>query len=447
MMKKWMKTTALIIVWALSMPVFGQAKVNPDDIQEKMRWFSDAKLGIFIHAGIYSVYGISESWSFHNGHISHEAYMKQLDGFTLKKYDPAFWADLIKETGAGYAVITTKHHDGVAMYETKMNDLNTVKATPAKQDMIAPFFEELRKRGIKCGAYYSLIDWTHADYPGFLRDSSKYRVEEDYPRWYAFREFMQGQINEILHLFNPDLWWFDGDWEHSAERWEAEKIRHMILSHNPDALINGRLQGHGDYVTPEQNIPVSRPAFDWWELCMTINNSWGYQVNDDNWKTPYEIISIFADVVSRGGNLLLDIGPKEDGTIPKEQVHVLKELGKWNQKHAEAVFGTTAGLPPGHFYGPTTLSKDSTALYLFLAGNHQNKPVIRGLFDAIEEITVLGSNQPVNWKIVGKISWSPVPGMVFIDVPEKEHDPYITVLKVKLKEPVKLYRGEGGLHL
>ena len=427
-------------------PAISQSKIDPESIKDKMQWFADAKLGIFIHTGIYSVNGIGESWSFHNGEISHADYMKQLDGFTLQNYDPAFWADLIAESGARYAVITTKHHDGVAMYDTKLNNLSSVKASPAKKDMIQPFFSELRKRNIQCGAYYSLLDWSHPDYPGYLRDSSRYKIEDDTLRWKHFRQFCQGQITEISKELNPDLWWFDGDWEHSATEWESEKIRGMILSNNPQAIINGRLQGYGDYETPEQNFPVSRPKFAWWELCMTTNDNWGYQPKDQNWKTPYEVISIFADVISYGGNLLLDIGPKADGTIPDEQIHILKELGAWNNKHAEAVFNTLPGLPQGHFYGPSTISKDSTVVYLFLSGNPSNDVVFRGLFNEIKSIQVLGSESQVNWKIVGKISWSPVPGLVFIEVPE-DQDKYMTVLKVELKEKLKLYRGNGGLNL
>jgi len=439
-----------LILVALILPSsqnHAQHKIQPVEISPKMQWFADAKLGIFIHAGIYSVKGVTESWHFHNKYISHEDYMSQLHGFTLKNYDPAAWAELIKETGAGYAVITTKHHDGVALYNTAMNDLSSVKSTPAKKDMITPFFEELRKRGIKTGAYFSLIDWTHKDYPGFLRDSSRYKIQDQPQRWDRFKHFMNGQIDEILTGFNPDLWWFDGDWEHSAEEWEAAAIRQKILRHNPDAIINGRLQGYGDYETPEQNIPPTRPSYPWWELCMTINDNWGYIPGDRNWKTPYEIISIFADVISRGGNLLLDFGPKEDGTIPEEQVFVLKELGKWNKKHHEAIFNTVAGLPPGHFYGPSTLSKDSTELYLFLPGNPEKEVVIRGLFDQIESLTVVGAEKPLKWKIVGKISWSQVPGLVFFQVPEALQDEYMTVVRIKLKAPVKLYRGAGGLGL
>lgn len=422
-----------------------QQKTEAANIQEKMQWFADAKLGIFIHAGIYSVKGIDESWSFHNKKIGYADYMSQLKGFTNKNYDPAAWANLIKQSGARYAVITTKHHDGVAMYDTKLNNLSIVKATPAKKDMIDPLFKELRKRNIHCGAYFSLLDWSHPDYPGFLKDSSRYKVEDDYARWNKYRNFFQGQIDEINKLFKPDLWWFDGDWEHSSEEWESQKVRNLILKRNPNAIINGRLQGYGDYETPEQNFPVTRPQYNWWELCMTINNNWGYQPQDTNWKTPYEIITIFVDAVSNGGNLLLDIGPKADGTIPAEEVHVLEELGKWNNKNGEAIFGTIAGIPQGHFYGPTTLSKDSSTLYLFLPAGGQNQVMLKGIQNKINGVKVLGSNTSLSHKVVGKISWSPVPGLIYIDVPKNVQDEYMTVLEVKLDSPVKLYRGKGGL--
>lgn len=428
-----------------SYKTIAQSKINPNDIKAKMQWFADAKLGIFIHSGIYSVKGIDESWSFHNKKISYTEYMKQLNGFTLKQYDPSEWADLIKESGARYAVITTKHHDGVAMYDTKMNNLSVVKATPAKKDMIKPFFKELRIRDIKCGAYYSLIDWSYPDYPGFLKDSSRYNVYTDYERWNQFRKFFQGQIHEISSLYNPDLWWFDGDWEHSAEQWESEKIRNHILSNNPKAIINGRLQGYGDYATPEQNFPVTRPKFDWWELCMTTNDNWGFH-HDENWKTPYEIITIFIDAVSNGGNLLLDMGPKEDGTIPEEQISVLKELGAWNKKNGEAIFNTIGGIPQGHFYGPTTISKDSTTLYLFLDGQISGQVMLKGLDNKIEEISVIGNGTKLKHKVIGKISWSSVPGLVYIDVPANVSDKYVTVLKLKLDKPIRLYRGYGGFN-
>lgn len=439
--------TAITLALAILLPAtgFGQSNVDPAAIAPKMQWFADAKLGIFIHEGIYAVDGIDESWSFHNKKIAYKDYMKQLNGFTLKNYDPVFWADLIQQSGARYAVITTKHHDGVAMYDTRLSDLNIVKATPAKRDMIQPLFEQLRKRGIKCGAYFSLIDWSHPDYPGFLNDSSRYKVKDDYDRWNRFRAFFQGQIAEINRKFRPDLWWFDGDWEHSAEEWESQKVRDIILKTNPEAIINGRLQGYGDYETPEQNFPVSRPAYRWWELCMTTNDNWGYH-HDNHWKTPYEIITIFVDVVSNGGNLLLDMGPMADGTIPAEQIDVLKELGAWNKKNGEAIFNTLGGIPQGHFYGPTTLSKDSATLYLFLQGHTSGEVTLKGIRNKIKKITVVGNGAELTHHIVGKISWSPIPGLVYIDVPPTVLDKYVTVLKVELDGPVQLYRGKGGLN-
>ena len=442
-MKKYLFAFTLLLAYQ---GAFSQAKVNQDSIAGKMQWFADAKLGIFIHWGIYSVNGIDESWSFYNKKISHADYMKQLNGFTAKKYDPEAWASIIKASGARYAVITTKHHDGVALWPTQQDHYSLVKDAPVKRDVLTPFYKALDKKGIKRGAYFSLIDWSHPDYPGFLNDSNRYKIADDPERWQRFRNFFQSQINEVNTAFKPALWWFDGDWEHSSEEWESEKVRKEILQQNPEAIINGRLQGYGDYETPEQNFPVSRPKYKWWELCMTINNSWGYQPKDTAWKTPFEIITIFADVVSNGGNLLLDIGPKADGTIPEPEVTVLKELGKWNKKHEEAIFGSLPGLPQGHFYGPSTISKDSSSLYLFLPGGTTGEVMVKGLANTIRSVKILGSNHSLPHKVVGKISWSPVPGLVFIKVPDKFKDPYMTVLKLELDGPLKLYRGHGGLN-
>ena len=436
---------AVLFFTTLATTTSAQSKINQDSIAQKMGWFEDAKLGIFIHYGIYAVNDVSESWSFHNKQVTWPAYMSQLNGFTASKYDPTAWANLFKEAGARYTVITTKHHDGVALWDTKEKHYDVIRNTPAKRDLIDPLVNALRKNDIKVGAYFSLIDWSHPDYPGFLKDSSRYKVADDPARWKRFQGFFQNQLTELSTKFNPDLWWFDGDWEHSAEEWESNKVRTNLLAKNPGTIINGRLQGYGDYETPEQNFPVVRPSFKWWELCMTTNDNWGYRKSDTNWKTPYEIISIFVDAVSNGGNLLLDIGPKADGTIPDEQVHILKELGKWNRKHGESIFGTIGGIPQGHFYGPTTLSKDSTTLYLFLHGKTSGPVMVKGLDNKIKSVEVLGNGTKLTSKVVGKISWSPVPGLVYINVPATTLDNYITVLKVKLDKPIKLYRGKGGL--
>lgn len=436
-----------------------QREVAPEGIAAKMRWFADAKLGIFIHWGIYSVDGVDESWSFHNRKIPYDDYMRQLRGFTASKYDPAAWADLIQRSGARYAVITTKHHDGVALWDTRMapgrsgasgapapRPLSVVRQTAAGRALIRPLFDELERRDLKTGAYFSLIDWSDENYPGFTRDSTRYAVRDDPARWRRFLDYCHGQVGEIAADLDPDLFWFDGDWEHSAEEWEAAKIRRTILEKNPNAIINGRLAGYGDYETPEQNIPVERPKYPWWELCMTIGESWGWQPQDTTYKSTGDIVAIFADVIGHGGNLLLDIGPMEDGTVPPGQVKVLEELGRWNAKHAEAIFGTRAGLPSGHHFGPSTLSPDSTTLYLFLPHGVGGSVEVKGLDNRILSAEALGMEMPLQFRVVGKISWSKVPGLVFIDVPEGAADPWMTVLKVRLDGPVRLYRGAGGFY-
>ncbi len=426
-----------ILALALVAGFFFQANIIAQDSETaeakaaRMEWFSNAKLGIFIHWGIYAVNGIDESWSFFNGYIPYDEYMKQLDGFTAKNYDPGYWASLIRESGAKYAVLTSKHHDGVALWPTKCGDLHM------KKDLISPFLKALRDEGLKTGLYFSLLDWSHPDYPNFTREEKRY--EDDPARWERFVKFNSCQLDEIITKFNPDLYWFDGDWEQSAERWQAPQIREKILSANPNAIINSRLQGYGDYATPEQGLPVHNPDDPYWELCMTMNDSWGYQHNDRNYKSPNQVIRIFVDCISMGGNLLLDIGPKADGTIADEQVAILKELGRWTSRHGEAIYGTQAGIPHEYFYGPTALSADRKTLYLFVGGKPNGPLMIKGLKSKVNRIWVVGNGTKLNYDIKMKQYWSSTPGILYIEVPEEVLDPQVTVISVLLDGEIDLY--------
>jgi alpha-L-fucosidase len=414
------------------------AQESVESKSARMQWFKDAKLGIFIHWGIYAVNGIDESWSFYNGYISYNDYMKQLKGFTAANYKPEEWASLIKESGAGYAVLTTKHHDGVALWDTKAGDLSVVKKTPAARDLVSPLCNALVKNGIKVGLYYSLLDWSNPDYPNFTKTEKKYLT--DSVKWNRFSVFNHSQIEELGKNFKPDLYWFDGDWEQSAEKWKAKEIREKIMKRNPNAIINSRLQGYGDYATPEQGLPVTRPADKYWELCMTINDSWGYQQTDKEFKSSQQVIKIFAECLSKGGNLLLDIGPKADGTIPAEEISVLKDLGRWTKKHSEAIYGTEGGLPAGCFYGPTTISKDSTMLYLFVNGNPKGQIMIEGLKNKINRVYVVGNGTKLTWKEYLKPYWSNNAGLIFIDVPEAVLDENLTVVAVVLDGKIKMQK-------
>lgn len=422
------------------------------------QWFTDAKLGIFIHYGIYAVKGIAESWSFFNGRISYEDYMSQLDGFTASNFDAEYWADLIEKSGAKYAVLTTKHHDGVALFDTQYSDLNVVKRTPAKRDIVKEFYEAIQKRGIRSGVYFSLIDWSHPDYPSVyeggvvpedLSKVNKFHAPtdgvQDEAKWKRFLEFNNNQLRELLTNYGKiDLLWFDGDWERSAEQWNLPEFKHYLQSFNPDIIINSRLQGHGDYKTPEQGIPITRPVGPW-EFCTTINSSWGYQHKDNNYKSLKQILRMFVDCISMGGNMLLDIGPMEDGTIPERQVETLLGLGKWIKEHEEAIYGTEDGIMQRYWAGGSTLSKDKKTLYLFVHDTPQESVCLKGLSTPIKRITVLHSGKELTHEVHGGVPWFNIPGTTWINItPEDAHE-HITVIKVELEDEIDMYGGSGAV--
>ncbi len=407
----------------------------------RMEWFKKAKLGIFIHWGIYAVNGISESWSFYNNYVSYDDYMKQQKGFTAKKYDPKAWVDLIKESGAQYTVITTKHHDGMALWDTKAGVLSVKKCTPAKRDLIKPFVKEVRKQGLKLGLYYSLLDWSHKNYPNKTKTEKRYT--NDPARWNKFVKFNFDQLTELAKTFHPDLYWFDGDWEQSAEDWRAPKIIKLLHKYTPNCIVNSRIQGYGDYATPEIGIPVTRPDSKYWELCLTMNDSWGWQGTDTNFKSSYMLLRTLVDCMSMGGNLLLDIGPREDGTIPEIEAQTLRDIGRWVNKHKEAVYDTRAGIPQQYFQGYTTLNEEGNILYLYIPYKPNKVVEVKGILNDVQRVWVVGNGTTLNHKTYNRPYWSEVAGNLYIDVPDDVIDPDITVLAVLLDGPVKLYAGHG----
>lgn len=427
---------SLLIALSLMLPSVSFAQEDSKD--KKMEWFAGAKLGIFIHWGIYAVNGIDESWSFYNGYISHKDYIKQADGFGAENYKPKEWAKLIKASGAQYAVITTKHHDGFSMWNTDYGDFNVMKHAKAGKDLITPFVKAIRKQDIKVGLYYSLPDWSSTLYTHFTNTEKRYQIKDDSSRWTNFLSYYQGQLAELSEAYNPDLWWFDGDWEHKPEEWKAKETRDLLLRRNPNTIINARLPGYGDYETPEQGVPLRRPKSPFWELCMTMNDSWGFQHNDNNYKTPNQIIRIFIDCLRLGGNLLLDIGPKADGTIPIEQENILKELGRWTAKHKEAIYGSQAGISTDYYYGPTTLSKDKKTLYVFVEHKPNGPIVIRGLKNKVNRIRVVGQGTKLTQQVHNKPYWSSKAGLLYFEIPETALDEHVTVVALQLDGKIDL---------
>ena len=448
-----MKTDTLILFLMLCLISSYSQQTEDTGIADKMRWFTDAKLGIFIHYGIYAVNGTAESWAFYNQEVSYEDYMEQLKGFTARNYKPEEWAELFRKAGARYAVLTTKHHDGVALWDTKLSDLSVVKKTPAGRDLIKPYADALRDNGLKVGIYFSHLDWSHPDYASVFRGDDPQHKQthlydypqdgrEDQEQWNRFIEFRNGQIEELQNLIHPDLWWFDGDWTRTADQWHMKELRQRILEWNPQTILNARMSGYGDYATPEQGLPVFGPKGPW-ELCMTINDSWGYRGTDTNQKPVNYIIRVFAECIGMGGNLLLDAGPMEDGTITVAQKRILTELGRWTNKHQEAIYHTVRGLPCGHFYGPTTLSKDKKTIYCFILDIPRDQIVIKGIRNEINNVRLVGTDDVLHFSRNGGAPWLNIPGVLLIDIPPEKLDKNVTVIAVDLETPLDLYRGEG----
>lgn len=406
------------------------AQNNPPD-DKKMEWFQDAKLGIFIHWGIYSVNGISESWSFFNNYINHENYMKQLNGFSASQYQPENWVKLIKDSGAKYSVITTKHHDGIALWNSKAEKATTIPQNSlAKKDVLTPFVSELKKSGLKTGLYYSLPDWSHPYYDIKTRTEKRYDIKNDVKRWQNYITYYQTQLNELSLQHQPDLLWFDGDWEHTSQEWHAQETLENLKKYNPNIIINSRLNNHGDYETPEQGIPVITPENEFWELCYTMNYSWGFQPFDTHYKTPNMIVRTLADVISMGGNLLLDIGPKADGSIPEEQAEILKNLGRWTSKHKEAIYGTRKGLPFENYKGKSALSKDGKKVFLYLE-EAKDFTKIYGLDSIPISAKIIGDkNSQVDFKRDNS-------GNIILYFSKVKFDQDVTVVQLDFNEKIK----------
>ncbi len=418
-------------------------------------WFRKAKLGIFIHYGIYAVGDVSESWSFHNGQISHADYMKQCEGFTASRYDPKAWAELFVRAGARYAVMTSKHHDGVALFDTKYSDLSVVKKTPAGRDLVKEYVEAMREAGLKVGLYYSLLDWTDERYRSIYPEGAKPEDclkdvfgspaggPEDPEKWKEFLQFNNDQIRELMTNYGKiDLLWFDGDWERSAAQWNMPAFRAYLHSLNPDVVCNSRMQGYGDYATPEQGIPILGPKGPW-EFCVTINDSWGYRPSDNDYKTSRQVIRIFCDCLTLGGNLLLDVGPKEDGTLDERQVKVLEDLGAFIRDNEEAVYDTGRGLTYQQFLGGSTISEDKKTIYLFLYDRPAEHVCVKGVRTRVKRVTVLHTGEELAFSYTGSIPWEGIAGTLWIWAAHMQMHPLTTVLKLELEGEIACNLGSG----
>ena len=425
-------------------------------------WFKKAKLGIIIHWGLYSVEGVHESWAMPFAKMSGEEYYKQKDGFTAEFYDPKAWAKLFKQAGANYVVLTTKHHEGFCLFDTEYTDLNVVKATPCGKDLINPYVEALREEDIKVGLYFTNTDWADDDHMRVILDmtqdeldalkkekvqyfnrlfspkptpSPELKAEYD-ECWARFMTRYKGEIKELMTRHHPDILWTDAMITREGFSWECKEVKKMIEEISPKTIVNGRLGDQGDYVTPEGYIPL-RSLKDPWETCMTINSSWGYQPADPSFKNVNKLVRLLIECVSKGGNLILSVGPDGKGRIQEEVTSVLTELGNWTHKYAEAIYPTEKGIEPFYFLGGTTLSEDKETLYLFPYDCSTNLLMFNGIRNNIKKITSLANGQELNFRIDGGAGEN-FPGVCWITLPNEAMDKVCTVIKVELEGPIDL---------
>jgi alpha-L-fucosidase len=409
----------------------------PDDT-----WFRSARFGMFVHWGHVSQQGLELSWPMAGGvgvlpystPVSVADYQASAATFAPDPAAPATWARLAREAGMRYAVLTARHHDGYSMWPSAVSDFRS------EQDLVGAFVQACRDEGLRVGLYYSLSDWHHPDYPPLTDDDRPYAFSPRRPppeAWARFVEYLHAQVTELLTSYGTiDLLWFDGGWERSAAEWRSDELRTLISSLAPDCLVNDRLPGHGDFETPEQFVPASPPAGAW-ETCMTMNSTWGYCPADTGYKSSRDLVHTLCEVAGRGGNLLLNVSPRGDGSLPPEQVDRLDDVAAWTARYGASIFGTTPGLEPWQWYGPSTRDADGTTVYAHLLARPYERVTVRGM--PIRRVTAVhdvASGRELAFRtrctVMDELfNWDPR-GEVVIDAPADVVDDLASVLAVRV---------------
>ena len=413
-------------------------KETKEERDQRMSWWREARFGMFIHWGLYAIPAGEwkgetrhAEWILTTAQIPVKEYEKFTPQFNPVKFNAAEWVRMAKEAGMKYIVITSKHHDGFCLFDSQLTEYDVMDATPFKRDIMKELADECRKQGIKICWYHSIMDWHHPDY--LPRRSWEKRTAEDadYDRYV---EYMKGQVKELVANYGEiGVLWFDGEWEAT---WDPERgldLYQYVRSLQPNIVINNRVgkgragmtgtydpeTASGDFGTPEQEIPATGLSYDW-ETCMTMNDHWGYNKNDHNWKSREDLIRKLVDIASKGGNFLLNVGPTAEGLFPQPSIDRLKAMGEWMRINGESIYGTTASLFSKLDWGRSTTKQNKLFLHVFDWPENQRLNV-PGLVSQADSVYLLADPQT-------QLSVEYTHGSAVISVPRKAPDPIASVV-------------------
>ena len=435
---------------------------NRQEYEKRMEWFQEARFGMFIHWGLYAIPARGE-WVRSTEQMPEEAYLPFFDEFDPVDYDPKQWARAAKAAGMRYAVLTAKHHDGFCLFDSQLTDFKSTN-TKCGRDLVREYLDAFRAEGLKVGLYYSLLDWHHPDYPHFedahhpMRNHPECGNEgRDFGR---YLDYMHGQVRELCTNYGRlDVLWFDfsyGEGEKAlrGEAWRAHELVTMVRELQPGIIIDNRLEvsgegfgsmyegdpkpWHGDFVSPEQIIPPNglqdkNGGELVWEACATMNNNWGYAALDRFFKPAPMLIKKLVECVSKGGNLLLNVGPDARGNIPPQSLAILEEIGRWMDQNSESIYGCgKAGMAKPDM---GRITRKGNTLYYHLFENTIGCMPLPGLRqEQVKAIRWLSTGAEVH--IAKGWVYDNYPNVVFADLgPDPVlPDPVDTVLKVELAE-------------
>jgi alpha-L-fucosidase len=426
-------------------------KKGPLTKDERMKWWREARFGMFIHWGLYAVpagewngkriNGIGE-WIMERADIPVSEYEPLTQQFNPVKFDAAQWVQLAKNAGMKYIVITSKHHDGFCLWDSKVSDYDIMDATPFQRDILRELSKACKKQGIRLCFYHSIMDWHHPDaqrpfYPNYND------TKQSNPNFALYVDnYLKPQIKELIKNYGPlGVMWFDGEWIKDWTEPMGKDMFNYVLSLQPNIIINNRVgkgrkgmeglskddqEYAGDFGTPEQQIPATGlPGVDW-ETCMTMNDTWGYKYYDHNWKSAEDLIRKLADIASKGGNFLLNVGPTAEGLIPTASVERLEAMSEWMKVNGESIYGTTAS-PLGKVpWGRCTAKSGKLYLHVF-DWPTDGKLEVTGFGNKIKKAYLLADKKRSKLSVGRKSK-----DMVVVTLPNEAPDPINTVIVLEI---------------